>query len=1814
MRLRDKVIVFFSFLFIAALSIGLSFANRTTKENSQEKRNMYKTISGDFGTWETTSYMTSDSQNIAIDGNNITYYRNDDPLEDNEVELHFNTSITENKIDVVNASTVIYYVNTSSLFFYDDSYENYVLDAENNMVKFNDEEGNLKGYIKLGSDMPFCDYDAVDYDMTLCSGNADYYWFYNNWGLMITNGKDITNLDSYSVDLKVTYALDSDFYLISEQLEIINSFEYMDYGDSFEDYDPITSTVTDLVDNIDLSGIHSEEEIEYTSWQSEWGNAGADYDYYVLYSAGGIIDYALNYNYEFEINYDNGDVVAYSPNGIVYYQGNNEDFINSGICNGGMTGEYEFGCYVVVGYNVGSQDIDANFKMDVSVSTDYESQDLSFSWVHQLSATGSQNDPVYPDGISKNITQTNMALTAGEGSINKINGGSNVRFSWLMESSNSNITNGYKAFNLWNAKDGDSYTVSISSDKTEIDENYSAVSNPEILSNNEYNIVSFYPQDDVEYEYVLSGNNYVFSPVVDYGTYSEKEVYVSISGGDYELIGTYVNSGNVISYVAKDGRTSNNNNVSDSNPVELPSNVTKIKVTYTGDKAGVYLGININVELKGSDSLKNILDGMGDTVVLKNVAAVQVNNDNLEYDRIGTYLTELEVESHITSTSVVNERIDDGKTDLISYTDTFYEELGYSDNSQEALAVLTEQKNGVIYELLPAGAELSGNVTVKTIGNNAVCTSSSENTDNYNGTGRTLVKVSIGNCETNYYDTGSSVRSGYVITFNVTYGTLANQSYGTTLLKDVMVVSSSELGDGYSSPLDAPDSLFSENSVKNTFDSLVNGNNNLMFVSTETEVESLSVSVGTYSKEVKNSLDTSYSSQANVVESGQYTYKLQYAFTSDLEEITNVVFIDKLEDDYGSNNHFNGYLTDVDISNLTSMGVDAKVYYAVGNVNIDLFDITQWSETKPDDITSLKAIAVVCGSYVFKKSNNSAPTVYVNMTAPNEYSENIKAYNKSKIIYKNVGNTDLKSLESEVTEINLNKAQLEIDGVSNFGKGTQSNPAIIDGDLSYEISVENKDSVNGFDNVVVEVSIPEGLRVLNLTAENNVLTYNIDHIDPSETKNFTINVELNEPPSGDKVYKAGYKIVGLNGNDYSSTEGYIYNKVDLPAIEAHKYAKTSDTNSFSDLAGLLVKKDEEFSYRIAIENTSNKNANDVVVVDTVPEGLIVVESSLGEGVRNGNEITWTVDVARNSTLNIDYKVKLDSNAVLGTVYRSNAHVTLVNPLLATDLLYDEDTNVISVLYQIASSVKVTNTLNGNLADANKEFEYTIEFNGSSANAGKYDVYDTNNNSLAALNLDENGVGSYSFKLKGNQNITFKNLTGGIDYTIKQSKYTGYASIVNVNQSNQGNYVVTSGSTSEEGTVAYTFTNSYSAQGDASIAAKVTYDKDMTDNMFKISIGGTEKSLPASGSNSASLTKHYNNEVGQFTYVIKQINTDLPKISYDSKEYKAVVNVTNNGAGLLNTQVKYYDNNDKEVEEVVFNNTYLPNGLTIKNVNNSEYVDQEKLFSYEITLTNGEGTYEVKDGKGNRLTDIEFVNGEATYSVNLLSNESILISDLPDGVDYVIKQGLVEYYKSTSNEEYDIDDDTISVRGTTIEGSKEIQFDNRYDTEASFKPSIMVKLEGKDIEENEFSFKLLDVSNGSTNGYTINAKNNAEGLVEFEEIKFTKPGTYKYEIVQLDNGSNHVYFDFSKVFLVLELTDNGDGTMEVLGSYEYENAAEYLLNKYSVEPVVKEEIKEDTKKNPNTNDRVRNILILLITVLILFGVERWVRYRRYSMDV
>lgn len=1825
---KGFIIVGLLVIMLAVLGVYISLVSNHLKENVAINKTKYSTFETIHGNVESRFYFTSTSSNFDIDNDNyqITHYSNDESLADNEIDMHYYSSFNSADLyEPFSAGELLYYLPSTTLYFSDPEYSSFQIDEDNNKILFylDDSFSDEVGYIKLGSEYEYCELDFSSASpIDNCSGNSDFYWYYYSEGLILVNGKEISG--DYTVDLKVTHAYSSSYFMGFE-----NSLEpmLMLWGDDFFSYDSYSIKVEEKVEEIDLNDVNSNQEIVYNSWQNEWGIEKNNYDYYVKYSIEGFIDNSSSYSGLFSINSDS--IVAFSKDDETYKTGDVQDFNDLGYCNFNASGYSSVGCYIIVGYAVDNDPLDVSMVVDLNVN-EFEK---SFNWNHTLNPKGSDITPEYPTGINKDFETTNTSITAGLGAINKLNNGSSVNLSWLIEPKTGSITKGNKAFNLWEltSEGTNDYTVSVASISQELDSEYSTVSDPYNLNGSDYSIVSIYPQDDKEFEYVLNSSTYEFTEVSDYSTYTPKQVYIKINDGNYELVGSYVKTNAGIVYTANDSRTTSVSNVTEESPILLPANTTDVKVSYTGKKAGVYIGINLNTKLNGTDEVKNKIASIktmdGDkNPVLKNTAEVTVN-DSSDTKKVGKYLEELEITSSSKTTSTVESKIDDGKTDVIAYTDIFYDELEYSvDTKEDALAIITEQKNGTIYELLPTGAELYGDVSVKTYLNEGSCEVVTTPNVNYQGSGRTLLKIDVGNCPTNIKDTESSYVTGYKVTFKIKYGSIANQSYGTSLYKDTMYVAKEVLGEGYSNASSAPNSLFSDTSIKTIFDGLVTGNNNLLFTTNLTTVESLSISVGTYDKAVKNEQETTYLANSTVNESKKYSYKLQYAFTSEIEEITNVVLIDKLEVDNGTNKSFKGYFDSVDTRYLNeTLGISTTIYYSVSDSISEIFDITKWTTVKPDDPSTITAIAIDCGSYIFKGNSGAAPLAYINMVAPVGFEENMAAYNKSTINYKRVGDTDVRTLTSEVTKTSLVAASIGIDGTSNYGKGTSSNPALITGDLKYTITVKNNDNVD-YENVSFDVTIPEGLQVTNYTQASNKVTIKIDKLNAKESKDYVLELDFVTIPSSDKSYTGSYEITKLNDSDYKVTGGSIYNKISLPSIEIHKYAKTADTTGFSDEASLLVKKDEEFSYRVTVKNTSSVAANNVLVEDEIPEGLEVVESSIGDATYNSSKLTWNVNLAAKETKNLEYKVKLSSSATLGSVYRSSAHVTLNNPLNNSQKLFDEDTNIISILYQIASNVRIENTVSGSLANKNKYFDYNVTFNGNSTNAGAYTVVGSAGN-LNSLNIDAEGSGSYTFRLKNGEYLTFKNLSGDISYTITQTASNGYTTTVNSIATNSYTAI-----TSADGTETIRFNNAYSASGKTSLSAKVSYDKEIETGSFKVSINNEELVTDKNGSVTSSEIA-YDNVVGQYTYVIKQINTNINKISYDMKEYKAVVNVTDNGDGTLKPTVKYYDSSDKEVSEVVFKNEYLPNGLVIKNVNSSEYVNNELLFNYEITLTDGEGNYEVKDSKGNKLSDIVFEEGTANYTVNLSSNDYILISDLPDGIKYTITQKLVDYYTTTSLDEFEIneEDKLIVVNGTTIEGSKQVVFDNNYATSASYVPDISVVLEGKTLEEAEFEFKLVDVSSGSTNGYISKANNDTKGKVVFDEITFTKPGTYRYEIVQLNNGSSHIVFDFSKVILVVDLTDNGDGTMAVLGTYEYENEQNHLVNKYSKEEVKpqpdpetgdktdektvdkKSEEKKDDKENPNTSDRVVIISLLFITVILLFIVERLVKIRQDKMN-
>ncbi len=1843
---QGVVIAILLFLFIVGVFVATTvykkFISRNINEVKAENKYMYIDPEGsdwNLGEWRIGSSIVSLSDNIEVDDLDITLNPDGEKAKVKvtiDGELYTGT-LTED----LAPETLAFEVSRG--LFADSDYNRY--EVEDQVAYFYNGDDELMYTVSFGNDLPYCN----PFSSTCNSDSNLFYWYLANGKINIVNAQTITvesienNDFTFGVSFIYEYSADCGFSSDSK------SYAPMVY---LGDYDYTIKTYTTSVaggGDISLDDIEGGEPIVYEDWQSDWGTEEEVYDFYVNYTVSGFIEGGNDYTLILDAVNMNGKLIAFSKNGTVYTLGDAFDYrFDSENCYVYGSGYNDVFCSLIVGYNLnGETALEAQYRINVGYMTDNDYFDKQIDFTVQYGEAHG-DDPVeveYPNGFVKDITIKNNNPSVFDGAINKLKN-MEVSYDYLVESSagsiNKTSSGVVKAFNLWNlTEEGTSdYTVSVVSPVLNLDSTFSTDTNLQALASNEYYIKSLYLQDDLEYDYVLNATEteYILQAATDYSTYGNKSIYVKVNDGDYQLIGTYKRTGdNTIAYTAVDASTSSNDNVTASNPIVLPANVTTVKIEYSGRRAAVYMGANIKNVLRNSVSLNQKIEGIGNPVVLKNDANLFVGGDYEKAVRVSANLTEIETDSFSNAGAVKLDRttINDITYDQIKFTNNYYEHINYGSNANEVIDYLENQNGGKFYILLPLGGELKDGITVKTYGTGNTVNKTVTYIDLYDGTGRTLATVTItDNVENNYYDNGSSLNTGFTVEYTILYSARSNQNYGTTVNSDAAYLSNVVLGDGYVNASSAPVSLFSSANVQTSLNKLFTSNTEkkLLFTTAQAEVDPISISVGSYTKEVKNSLETNYGSSTTVVESNSYSYKLQYSFSSEYEELTNLLFVDKLENTDENSSAFRGYYKDVDVSYLNRNGVSLTTYYSVNaDVDLDNINLAEWSTTKPSDVKTIKAIAVSCGTHVFKGSENVSPNIVITMTAPNSYSSaGQKAYNSSFITYNQIGTGESKKITSEVTEVELAKANISVSGTSVAGTGTSTNPVIVAGDYGYSFTVTNNDSSNTFENIVLTAKIPDGLEFvanndsnLSYDSTSRTVTYTIASLAAGASKDISFDTEIIfDDLNAEALFILDYNISSLNGTSYNGEVKKLYNKLELPTLEFNKYANTSDTNGFSDEATLLITKGETYKYRISVKNTSTVAATDILVYDNVPEGLTVSNIN-NSGTYNGSshKVSWNIaSLGAGQTLNLEYDVKVPDDINLGTKYRSSGHVTLINPLSASNYLYDLDTNIISTLYQMASDVKVVNTLAGALADSEKLFSYEATFTGSDEDVGTYDVNDNDGNKLGELSIDNDGNGSYNFTLKGGEAVEFKLLPGGINYVIKQQKVQGYETIIS-NSTNSNGYVSISGITNEERKVTYTFKNTYNVSTSVNLKAKVKYDHGLEADMFKVKLTGNNVDYEIKNNDTGIVnfpSINYADITGQYTYDIEQVDTGISKVVYDTSKFKAVVNLENDGMGNLNATVKYYDANNKEVDEVEFVNEYLPNGLVIKNINDSDYIDESKVFSYTMTLSSNEvlnASYKVLNASNEEIGTIDLIDGNGTYTFELGSNDSISIVDVPENVNYVITQTLIDYYTTTVvDASYSISDadGIITTSGITVDGNIQIKFNNNYVTSGSFSPSVKVGLEGKDLEDEEFIFMITDVSDGITNGYTLTKRNNEDGEVLFNDIEYSRPGTYKYEIVQLSTNSNHIYYDTNKILLTVTLTDNGDNTMDVLGIYEYFNDEESFINKYSEEPIVKEEEKEVIPKNPNTLDRSVLVFILLLVAFALFIIERRVRRRRYEI--
>ena len=191
---------------------------------------------------------------------------------------------------------------------------------------------------------------------------------------------------------------------------------------------------------------------------------------------------------------------------------------------------------------------------------------------------------------------------------------------------------------------------------------------------------------------------------------------------------------------------------------------------------------------------------------------------------------------------------------------------------------------------------------------------------------------------------------------------------------------------------------------------------------------------------------------------------------------------------------------------------------------------------------------------------------------------------------------------------------------------------------------------------------------------------------------------------------------------------------------------------------------------------------------------------------------------------------------------------------------------------------------------------------------------------------------------------------------------------------------------------------------------------------------------------------------------------------------------------------------------------------------------------------GTHSYEIREVNGGKTIDGVRYSG-TTYHVNTT------VSDTGDGA-LAVKHELVEEGPATFTNAYE-----TTPADVTITAHKELL--------------------GATLTDGQFAFQLTGM------GSDLRATNDAQGNVAFPHLLLTEPGTYTYELRELNDGQEGVTYDERVYVVTVTVTDDGLGHLSAEVSMDAADGALTFTNTYTP-PVTPEEPpapKPPTKPDP-----------------------------------
>ena len=408
----------------------------------------------------------------------------------------------------------------------------------------------------------------------------------------------------------------------------------------------------------------------------------------------------------------------------------------------------------------------------------------------------------------------------------------------------------------------------------------------------------------------------------------------------------------------------------------------------------------------------------------------------------------------------------------------------------------------------------------------------------------------------------------------------------------------------------------------------------------------------------------------------------------------------------------------------------------------------------------------------------------------------------------------------------------------------------------------------------------------------------------------------------------------------------------------------------------------------------------------------------------------------------------------------------------------------------------------------------------------------------------------------NGSVAFDAITytkpGTYKYTVKEQAGT-VAGVTYSTQVLNVTVKVTDNAGQLEATVEYpdgqTITNAYkAAAADVTIKAKkVLKGKALVANAFTFElVDASTNKVVDTAKNDANGDVTFKSQslssAGAYTYSVREkLDANDKGMTYDSSNILVHVRVTDNLAGQLEATVTP----DKEL---TFTNSYKPldQNVTLMATKRMEgRALQANEFNFVLKDADGKELQRVaNDATGKVSFEPITYSAVGTYTYTIAE-----VSGDAKGVTYDAKEVKVTV---------EVKDDNGQLVATPSYEQEPV-FTNRY-AAASTKQALSVKkvLEGRALEAGEFEFELLDEQGTKL----ASAKNDAEGNVTFEEQTYSKVGTSKYRIQEVNNGLKNVTYYTKVLEATVEVVDN---QAQLTPSVTYTHDATFTNTYKAVDP-------------------------------------------------